>query len=102
MIKSALVNAARQGDVDAITTLLCQVLGLENAPKITVRQIARSLKITLEGPVAPEQGQCAQTIYATLVCLSLPHIERIQVHGKAINADVATWVQRWDADTGYG
>ncbi|MEM8614468.1 MAG: CapA family protein, partial [Cyanobacteria bacterium P01_H01_bin.105] len=46
--------------------------------------------------------QCAQTIYATLVCLSLPHIERIQVHGKAINADVATWVQRWDADTGYG
>lgn len=102
MIKSVLVNAARQGDVDAIRTLLCQVLGMENAPRVTVRQIARSLKITLEGPVAPKKDQYAQTIYATLVCLSLPHIERIQVHGKAINADVATWVQRWETDTGYG
>lgn len=102
MIKSALVNAAKQGDVDAITTLLCQVLGMENAPQVTVRQIARSLKITLEGPIAPQQDQYAQTIYATLVCLSLPHIERFQVHGKATNADVAAWVQRWEADTGYG
>lgn len=102
MIKSALVNAAKQGDVDAITTLLRQVLGLDNVPRVTVRQIARSLKITLEGPVAPRQDQYAQTIYATLVCLSLPHIERIQVHGKATNADVAAWVQRWEADTGYG
>lgn len=102
MIKSTLVNAAQQGDVDAITTLLCQVLGIDSVPRVTVRQIARSLKVTLEGPVAPEQSQYAQTIYATLVCLSLPHIERIQVHGKALNADVATWVQRWEADTGYG
>ncbi|MEM7063714.1 MAG: CapA family protein [Cyanobacteria bacterium P01_B01_bin.77] len=102
MIKSVLVNAARQGDVDAITTLLRQVLGMDNALRVTVRQIARSLKITLEGPSAPEKAQYAQTVYATLVCLSLPHIERIQVHGKAINADVAAWVQRWEADTGYG
>ena len=103
MIKSALVNAARQGDVNAITTLLYQVLDVDSSLKVSVRQIARSLKVTLESPAAPDQRHYAQTVYATLACLSLPpHIERIQVHGKALNADVATWVQRWNVDTGYG
>ncbi|MEM6254761.1 MAG: CapA family protein [Cyanobacteria bacterium P01_D01_bin.156] len=88
--------------MDAITTLLCQVLDVDSNLRVTVRQIARSLKVTLEGTVAPDQGHYAQTIYATITCLSLPHIERIQVYGKALNADVITWVQRWHVDTGYG
>lgn len=103
MIKSALVNAARQGDINAITTLLYQVLDMDSTLRVTVRQIARSLKVTLESAAAPDQRHCAQTIYATLTCLSLPpHIERIQIHGKARNADVAAWVKRWNVDTGYG
>ena len=83
---------ARQGNVNAIASLLNQALGTENVC-VTVSHQQECLHIHLEAIQVPEKSLYTYTIRAILLCLGLEKICTAQIYGKQMGETMPVWQQ---------
>jgi protease PrsW len=92
------LDRAKQGDLEAIATLLqerCEPHGL--TVKVAVNHAC--LQVLLEGDAAPHPNVPTQAIVDWIQQLNLVLIDTIKVYGKATTAALPTWDAEYPAST---
>jgi protease PrsW len=92
----SLLDRAKQGDLEAIATLLqerCEPHGL----KVKVAINYACLQVLLEGEKAPHPKMPTQVIVDWIQQLNLVLIDTIKIYGKATNAALPSWDAEYPA-----
>jgi protease PrsW len=92
----ALLNRAKQGDLEAIATLLqdlCEPYGI----KVKIARNYACLQVLLEGDPAPHRNTPTQAIVDWIQALNLAAIDTIKIYGKAKAASLPAWEAEYPA-----
>jgi protease PrsW len=92
----SLHDRAKQGDLEAIATLLQELCEPYNL-KVKVALNYACLQILLEGDTAPHRSTPTQVIVDWIQALNLAPIDTIKVYGKAIAASLPAWDAEYPA-----
>lgn len=93
--QSSLLNAAKQGNPNAIAALINRAL----EPKgITTKVLLNNqcLSILLESVQTPDQAQSFQFVYKGLKSLGLTSINAVKVYGRHTGSDFPDWQQEFN------
>jgi uncharacterized membrane protein YuzA (DUF378 family) len=92
MSQHSLLDLAKQGDIDAISTLINQNL---NPKGITVKisKSANCLRIMLEAQTVPPQSNMVNYIQSGIGKLAIAEIGTLQIFGRQTGDEVPAWSQ---------
>lgn len=92
---SNLLKLARQGDTNAIETILNQQLKAKN---ITAKVVFKDscLQVMLMSEQVPDQQLIAAFIRETITNLGIQSLERLKLYGKQIGDDFPAWSQEFE------
>lgn len=92
---SNLLELARQGDINAIETILNQQL---SAKKITAKVVLKDscLQVMLVSEQVPDQQFMAVFICKKITNLGIKSIERLKIYGKQIGDEFPAWSQQFE------
>jgi poly-gamma-glutamate capsule biosynthesis protein CapA/YwtB (metallophosphatase superfamily) len=85
------LQRARQGNEEAITQILQQVLARD--VQVKVRQQAGCLQIFLQEGTVPDRRLYSRILYAAVVCLGIASVRSIRLHGYRVGKQQPEWVQ---------
>lgn len=97
MTHQQVLAQARQGDAQAIGLLINQAL---SARGIRVKAIRTNscLHVLLEAAEVPHRLTYARVVYAAVLCLGAPTIQKVQVCGRQIGTQQPAWIQVFRID----
>ncbi len=104
MNQSRLLELAKQGNVDAIATLLCCSLEAKGI-QADVRCQSCCLEVVVAAPQLPPQESLAASIRSGLISLQATSIHRIRILGRPTQSTASPWteeIQVWSDDGHLG
>ena len=96
-----LLELAKQGDVDAIATLLCHSLKSQGI-QATARFQSHCLEVVLEAPQLPPPAIMAASIRRGLVALKVTAIHRVRILGRPAQPAASPWTEEIQLRAGRG
>ncbi|NDJ24999.1 hypothetical protein GS682_25800 [Nostoc sp. B(2019)] len=92
MTQQNILELAKQGDTNAINTLVSQWL---NLPSITAKTSLKQdcLQIMLESVKVSEQQSLVTLIHNGLINLGIQSVEKVKIYGREIGEDFPDWQQ---------
>ncbi|OUL22899.1 hypothetical protein BV378_23615 [Nostoc sp. RF31YmG] len=91
------LELAKQGDTNAINTLVIEWLGL---PSITAKTSLKQdcLQVMLESANIPEQNSLVPLIHDGLIDLGIPTITKVKIFGREAGEDFPDWQQELELE----
>jgi hypothetical protein len=85
----SLKDLAKQGDVKAISQLICQVLPKEILAKFSIKEDC--LQVMIESSETPDQQQMKLLLKTEVAKLEIQPVKRLRLYGKQIGEDFPDW-----------
>ncbi|MDZ8110032.1 MAG: hypothetical protein RM338_31165 [Nostoc sp. DedQUE12a] len=97
MIQLNILELAKQGDTNAINSLVNEWLG---APSITTKTTFKQdyLQVMLESDKVPEQQLLVPLIHNGLISLSIASVKKVKIYGREIGEDFPDWQQEFELE----
>lgn len=97
MIQLNILELAKQGDTNAINSLVNEWLG---TPSITTKTTFKQdcLQLMLESDKVPEQQLLVPLIHNGLISLSIASVKKVKIYGREIGEDFPDWQQEFELE----
>ena len=82
-------DLAKQGDIKAISQLICQVLPKEVLAKFSIKEDC--LQVIIESSETPDQQQMELLLKTEVAKLEIQPVKRLRLYGKQIGEDFPDW-----------